>query len=96
MILLYLLQMDIEPVSGLLARAFIRLQINIPIQPEIVKVSRVNGSFNISYMSHVNDTLYMKSIPVLWAAYGTELKKSDADILRKKVRNHHGSLKIQI
>ena len=78
--------MDIEPVTGIIARAYMRLQLNIPIKKDIVKVARIKGPLNISYLAEKKDTLYLKSIPVLWGEYGGEGSKDDIDTIKQKVQ----------
>ncbi|CAB3977991.1 Hypothetical predicted protein [Paramuricea clavata] len=57
----------------------------MPIKKDIVKVARIKGPLNISYLAEKNDTLYLKSIPVLWGEYGGEGSKDDIDTIKQKV-----------
>lgn len=78
--------MDIEAVTGFLVRGFMRLQLNIPIKKDLVKVQRINkGKINISYLTETNEKMHLKSIPVFWGEYGGEAGGNDIDNLKHKV-----------
>ena len=71
--------------TGMLARVFMKLQLNIPIKKDIVKVERIKGPLNISYLAETNETLYLKSIPVLWGEYGGQANGDDVNSIKQKV-----------
>mgnify|MGYP002803979482 CR=1 FL=1 len=76
---------DIEAVTGLILRAYLRLQLNAPILKDFVKVPRIKGPLNISYVSEANETLYLKSIPVQWGEYGSEASEDIVNSIKQKV-----------
>jgi hypothetical protein len=78
--------MDIEAVTGMIARGFLRLQLNAPILKNFVKEPRIKGRLNISYLAEASEKLYLKSIPVLWGEYGGQASEDNIDTIKKKVR----------
>lgn len=63
-----------------------KLQLNVPIRDNMVKVPRTKGPLNISYIAAESEKkLYLKSIPVLWGEYGGEANEDDIDKIKQKV-----------
>ena len=50
-----------------------------------MKVPRIKGPLNISYVSEANETLYLKSIPVQWGEYGSEASEDIVNSIKQKV-----------
>ena len=61
-----------------------RIQLNMPIKEEFVKVPRIKGKLNMTYLADNNEKLYLKSIPIVWGEYGGEATEDDIDSIKKQ------------